>query len=108
MSTTRQRARNFSASEETRQATHLRSRTQVSDLTIEGAWQALCGCTSSTTRWPVAEVPVLEIVAASHILADRSPPPATVVHYFKEPGGTGNGGWPSLDSVAPQIPRHDQ
>jgi acetoacetate decarboxylase len=40
----------------------------------------------------VAEVPVLEIVAASHILADRSPAAATVVHYFKEPGGTGNGG----------------
>ncbi len=35
---------------------------------------------------PLADLPVLEIVAASHILADLTLAPATVVHdYLKQP-----------------------
>jgi acetoacetate decarboxylase len=54
-------------------------RTQFSDLTVKGTWAGR-GCNSSTTLAPLANLPVLEIVAASHILADLTLAPATVVH----------------------------
>jgi hypothetical protein len=62
----------FHASEETRQPTHLWSRTQVSDLTIEGAWVGPVRLHQFDHAPARDELPVLEIVAPSRTLADRT------------------------------------
>jgi hypothetical protein len=49
-------------------------RTQVSDITVEGAWAGLTRLQLfDHALVPLADLPVLEFVAASHILADLTP-----------------------------------
>jgi acetoacetate decarboxylase len=56
-------------------------RTQISDLTIKGAWAGPARLQQfDHALAPLADLPVLEIGAASHILADLTLAPATVVH----------------------------
>lgn len=58
-------------------------RTQISDITVSGAWRAPARLQLfEHVLAPLADFPVREIVAASHIVADLSLAPARVVHDY--------------------------
>jgi acetoacetate decarboxylase len=63
------------------------ARTQITDLTIKGAWTGPARLQLfAHALAPLADLAVLEIITASHILADLTLAPATVVHdYLKDP-----------------------
>ena len=61
-------------------------RTQITDLTVKGAWTGPARLQLfAHALAPLADLPVLEVVSARHILTDLTLAPAEVVHdYLKE------------------------
>jgi acetoacetate decarboxylase len=58
-------------------------RTQIADITIHGAWSGPARLQLfAHVMAPMADLPVLEVISASHILTDLSLAPATVVHDY--------------------------
>lgn len=58
-------------------------RTQISDVTIKGAWRGPARLQLfEHVLAPLADLPVREIVAATHILTDLTLSPATVVYDY--------------------------
>ncbi|TQF02779.1 acetoacetate decarboxylase [Kitasatospora acidiphila] len=58
-------------------------RTRITDLTVKGAWSgpARLDLVAHAIA-PLADLPVLEVVSASHILTDLTLSPATLVHDY--------------------------
>jgi acetoacetate decarboxylase len=60
-------------------------RSQITDLTIKGAWTGPARLhLVPHALAPLADLPVLEIVSASHILTDLTLGPVSVVHDYLE------------------------
>jgi acetoacetate decarboxylase len=58
-------------------------RTQIADITIHGAWVGPARLQLfAHVMAPMADLPVLEVTYASHILTDLSLAPVTVVHDY--------------------------
>ena len=67
-------------------------RTQITNLTIKGAWTASARLQLfEHVQAPLADLPVREVVWASHILTDLSLAPATMVYdYLADEGRSSN------------------
>lgn len=58
-------------------------RTQITDITIHGAWTGPARLQLfAHVMAPMTDLPVLEVISASHILTDLSLAPASVVHDY--------------------------
>jgi acetoacetate decarboxylase len=67
-------------------------RTRITNVTVKGAWTAAARLQLfEHAQAPLADLPVREVVWASHILTDLSLSPATMVHdYLADEGGASN------------------
>jgi acetoacetate decarboxylase len=62
-------------------------RTRITDLTVKGAWTGPARLQLfEHALAPLADLPVLEVVAASHVLTDLSLGRAEIVHNYLEEG----------------------
>jgi acetoacetate decarboxylase len=58
-------------------------RTQITDITVKGAWTGPARLQLfQHALAPLADLPVLEILSARHVLTDLTLPPAEVVHDY--------------------------
>ena len=75
-------------------------RTQITNLTVKGAWTAPARLQLfEHVQAPLADLPVREVVWASHILTDLSLAPATMVYdYLADEGKSSN--FTSFDSAS--------
>jgi acetoacetate decarboxylase len=70
-------------------------RTQITNITVKGAWHGPARLQLfDHVLAPLADLPVREIVAATHILTDLTLSPAIVIHDYLADGGSPAGSKP--------------